>query len=249
MALAIREALSTQGTAHLPVDAALKVLDADLEQLQSFWRNDPDGGRQTFLRFTAMLDSTDSLRAAQRDMMDRLVQVAATALADRAGVSAEDPEPQIVAHAILGLWPVQYAALRRLTGTSASTDELVEAVRGGRTPGGPPDRRRPVVVQRDGRQPRQPRAAQGRRRGSTQRRPAGRRRPAAGPRRVQGASAGGQGARGRPTAADRAGAPSGDGRQAAPSGCRPATSAPRPGATRAAGPDLLIRSPLSGHVR
>ena len=46
-------------------------------------------------------------------MMDRLVQVTAEAMAARAGLSPDDPEPQIAAHAILGLWRIQFQALRR----------------------------------------------------------------------------------------------------------------------------------------
>jgi AcrR family transcriptional regulator len=129
MAAAIRRALGAQATARSPVDAAIEVLDQDLDQLEAFWRIDPDTGLTMFLRFATLIDSTDSLRAAQRDMMDRLVQVAAQAMADRAGVNPDDPEPQIAAHAILGLWQVQYGALRRHAEQAGTIDELLNAVR------------------------------------------------------------------------------------------------------------------------
>ena len=80
-------------------------------------------------RFMDLVESTPSLRAAQRDMMDRLVQVAAEAMADRAGVSPDDPEPQIAAHAILGLWRIQFQAIRLLSAGARDFDEVYEEVR------------------------------------------------------------------------------------------------------------------------
>jgi len=75
-----------------------------------------------------LIESTPSLRAAQRDMMDRLVQVAAEAMADRAGVSPDDPEPQIAAAAMLGLWRIQFQALRLSMAGSRSFEEVYEEV-------------------------------------------------------------------------------------------------------------------------
>ena len=62
-------------------------------------------------------------------MMDRLVQVAAAAMAARAGVSPDDPEPQIAAHAILGLWRVQFQAIRLLSVGATDFEEVYEGVR------------------------------------------------------------------------------------------------------------------------
>jgi hypothetical protein len=81
-----------------------------------------------FERFVDLIESTPSLRAAQRDMMDRLVQVAAEAMADRAGVSPDDPEPQIAAAAMLGLWRIQFHALRLSMTGARSFDEVYEEV-------------------------------------------------------------------------------------------------------------------------
>ena len=78
------------------------------------------------------IESTPSLRAAQRDMMDRLVQVAAEAMAARAGVDPDDPEPQIAAHAILGLWRVQFRpwqVLRRQSHRREVRDAVIDDVR------------------------------------------------------------------------------------------------------------------------
>jgi hypothetical protein len=57
-------------------------------------------------------------------MMDRLVEVAAQAMAARAGVDPEDPEPQIAADAILGLWRVQYRATLRYSDGTYSPAEV-----------------------------------------------------------------------------------------------------------------------------
>jgi hypothetical protein len=46
-------------------------------------------------------------------MMERSAAVAAEALAARAGMAADDPEPQIAARALLGLWRVQGDSLRK----------------------------------------------------------------------------------------------------------------------------------------
>jgi hypothetical protein len=75
-----------------------------------------------------MLENTPPLRAAQRDMMDRLVDVAAESMAARAGVDPDDPEPQIAADALLGLWRVQYRAMRKYSDGKRSAAEVRDRV-------------------------------------------------------------------------------------------------------------------------
>jgi AcrR family transcriptional regulator len=113
MADAIRCALGPDAATPHPIDAALDVLAADLHDITGSLSANGDDGLATLRRFAELLDSTPSLRAAQRDMENRLVQVAAHAMADRAAIDPDEPEPQIAAHAILGLWRIQFAALRR----------------------------------------------------------------------------------------------------------------------------------------
>jgi hypothetical protein len=81
-----------------------------------------------YRRFTDLVDSTPSLRAAQRDGWDHLVRVAAEATAARAGVSPDDPEPQIAAHAILGLWRVQFDSMHRYADGRHTPDEVFAKV-------------------------------------------------------------------------------------------------------------------------
>ena len=50
--------------------------------------------------------------------MDQFTAVAAAIMAERAGMSPDDPEPQIAATALLGLWRIQFQSLSRyLDGT------------------------------------------------------------------------------------------------------------------------------------
>jgi len=60
--------------------------------------------------------------------MDQFVSVATPILAARAAMSTDDPEPQIAARALLGLWHVQANSLRKhLDGarTPAEVHDLV----------------------------------------------------------------------------------------------------------------------------
>jgi MftR C-terminal domain len=83
-------------------------------------QDDPGQAARAMRRFGDLIRATPSLRAYQADMMDQFVSVAAEILAARAGTSADDPEPQIAARALLGLWHVQAESLRQhLDGTAA----------------------------------------------------------------------------------------------------------------------------------
>jgi AcrR family transcriptional regulator len=97
-----------------PVDAALKILERELAGLTTLLtrQNDPAQAAQSILRFGDLIRATPSLRAYQAEMMEQFAAVAAQILAERAGQSADDPEPQAAARALLGLWPVQANSLR-----------------------------------------------------------------------------------------------------------------------------------------
>ena len=98
-----------------PVDAALQILERELAGLTTLLtsQNDPAQAAQSILRFGDLIRATPSLRAYQSDMMDQFVTVATQILAERAALSPGDPEPQIAARALLGLWHVQAESLRR----------------------------------------------------------------------------------------------------------------------------------------
>jgi AcrR family transcriptional regulator len=115
-----------------PVQAALAILDRELAGLTAWLagQDDPGQAAQAMRRFGDLIRVTPSLRAYQSDMMSQFVSVAAEILAMRAGMSATDPEPQIAARALLGLWHVQAESLRQhLDGSTAPgrIHELVNA--------------------------------------------------------------------------------------------------------------------------
>jgi AcrR family transcriptional regulator len=103
-----------------PVEAALRLLDAELATATQ-------APMEGYRRFGDLIRSTPSLRAYQNAMMDRFVQVAAETLASRTGADPADPEPQIAAIALLGLWRIQFDSLRRHTGTPAEVRAAVTA--------------------------------------------------------------------------------------------------------------------------
>jgi AcrR family transcriptional regulator len=98
-----------------PVDAALRLLAQELHVMTDAFssQDDPRLAATSVLRFGDLIRATPSLRAYMSDMMDQCVSVAAGLLAGRAGLSPEDPEPQIAARALLGLWHVQAESLRK----------------------------------------------------------------------------------------------------------------------------------------
>ena len=113
-----------------PVQAVLRILSDEMRSITAWLAAQPDQERaeSLLLRFGMLTRSTPSLRAYQRDMADRQVAAAAAILAERAGTGPDEPEPQIAATALLGLWPVQFQALRRHLGGGLDPDQLHAAV-------------------------------------------------------------------------------------------------------------------------
>ena len=113
-----------------PAEAALRILDRELNAMTT-WLNsqdDPAEAAEAIRRFGDLIRATPSLRAYQSDMMDQFVSLAAEILAARAGMQADDPEPQIAARALLGLWHVQGESLRKhLSGAPGQVREMVTA--------------------------------------------------------------------------------------------------------------------------
>ena len=113
-----------------PVDAVLRILSDELHGITSWLtaQDDPVLAGATILRFGRLLRSTPALRAYQRDMADQQVAVAAAILAERTGTGPGDPEPQIAATALLGLWPIQFQALGRHLDGTRTPEQLHAAV-------------------------------------------------------------------------------------------------------------------------
>jgi AcrR family transcriptional regulator len=113
-----------------PVASALRILDRELASMTTWLaaQDDAEQAARAFLRFGDLIRTTPSLRAYQSDMMDQLVAVAAEVLAARAGMSADDPEPQIAARALLALWRVQAESLRKHMAASHEFPQIYHSV-------------------------------------------------------------------------------------------------------------------------
>jgi transcriptional regulator MftR-like protein len=61
-------------------------------------------------------------------MLERLVAAAAEVLAERTNTNASDPEPQIVATCLLGLWQVQFAGMARYADDVRTAVQIRDAV-------------------------------------------------------------------------------------------------------------------------
>ena len=113
-----------------PVQAALAMLDRELAGMTGWLaaQDDPGQAAQAIRRFDDLIRAAPSLRAYQADMMSQFVSVASEVLAVRAGMSTDDPEPQIAARALLGLWHIQAESLRRHLHGSAAPSRIRELV-------------------------------------------------------------------------------------------------------------------------
>jgi AcrR family transcriptional regulator len=113
---ATAEALRTHlsNPALPPVTAMLTVLDHERHGVVASLTADTDQDRALarYQKFGDLIRHTPSLRAYRSDTADRFVDIAAEVLAVRTGMRPDDPEPQIVAATLLGLWRVQFRALR-----------------------------------------------------------------------------------------------------------------------------------------
>ena len=140
---ALRTGLGDRGQG--PVEAVLAILAGELGGMTGLLRGPREVGasdagvgrdagaeeavrRQAVRRFGDLIRATPALRAYQADMMERSISVATGILAARAGLTPDDPEPQIAARALLGLWRVQADSLRKHLDHAATPARLHELV-------------------------------------------------------------------------------------------------------------------------
>jgi AcrR family transcriptional regulator len=115
-----------------PVKAMLAVLDQERHGVVASLTADTDTDRALaqYQRFGDLIRSTPSLRAYRSEAADRFVDIAAEVLATRTGLRPDDPEPQIAAAALLGLWRLQFRALRTHLRPGRPLSAAIDAVAG-----------------------------------------------------------------------------------------------------------------------
>jgi AcrR family transcriptional regulator len=98
-----------------PVDAVRGILADELAALTSWLDSQDDTAAAigSVRRFGELIATTPALRAYHNDTMNELVTITSGLLAERVGLNADDPGPQIAATALLGLWAVHFTALRK----------------------------------------------------------------------------------------------------------------------------------------
>jgi AcrR family transcriptional regulator len=128
MAQQLRKALGRREPMLSPIAAAVEIIVADADEMCQEWAEDEAVSLPLVRQFAEMIEDTPALRAAQHAMTERLVQVAAEAMAERAGLDPDAPEPQIAATAIVGLMGIQFQAMRRYADEGLTIDEFRAAV-------------------------------------------------------------------------------------------------------------------------
>jgi len=127
-AKALRSGLADTG--QHPVDAVRRILAGELAALTAWLeaQSDPAEAAETVRQFGRLIATTPALRAYQNDTMNELVTTTTDLLAKRAGLDADDPEPQIAASALIGLWGVHFTALRKYLDGVRSPAAVYQAV-------------------------------------------------------------------------------------------------------------------------
>jgi AcrR family transcriptional regulator len=117
-------------SARPPLEAVLGILADELGAWVSWLRaqKNPARTRARWRKFGGLIYTTPSLRAYQSEMNDQLVALATRVLADRAGMGPADPEPQIAAIALLGLWKVQFRAMSVHLDDVSTPEQIQDAV-------------------------------------------------------------------------------------------------------------------------
>jgi AcrR family transcriptional regulator len=125
---ALRARLADPG-AH-PVAAVQRILAGELAVLTSWLEAQPDTAAaiDSVRRFGELIAATPALRAYNDETLRRLTMMTAGLLADRVGKAADDPEPQIAATALLGLWGVHFTALRKHLSAAGVPGAIRDAV-------------------------------------------------------------------------------------------------------------------------
>lgn len=121
----LRQALRERAPGSSPADAVERMLELELDH----YVVTEELVRPMMLEFGRLIECTPALKAGMRDLMARLIDVAAEELAREAGVDPHDPEPQIAARAVIAIWDVHMGARRRHILAGLTGAALQDAVR------------------------------------------------------------------------------------------------------------------------
>ena len=117
-------ALRERDESESPTSAVVRILREDMEHVRFL----PEAAQAWVVPFAEMVSSTPSLRAAWLELHARLTTVAAEELAAWAGIDPREPEPNIAAHALVGLQGVVFDSRLRHVESGLHGEQLHEAV-------------------------------------------------------------------------------------------------------------------------
>ena len=120
----IVDALRSRDPSVSPVEA----LRAMMEGEQRRHGPVPAGAVWMLQAFEQLLADTPALVAARRAMTNRIVTAVAETLAEGLELDPQDPEPQIVARSLIGLWEVNETSMSRHLEDGLSGQALSDAV-------------------------------------------------------------------------------------------------------------------------
>lgn len=120
----LRRCLAERGPDVSPTEAMLGMIE---DEVSRFHGIDPRMVPM-MLEFSRLVRETPALQTAMRQMTARLIEVATEALAEGAEVDPRDPEPQIAAHALVGLWDVHVSSRRRHIVDGTPPNQIQELV-------------------------------------------------------------------------------------------------------------------------
>jgi AcrR family transcriptional regulator len=125
---ALRAALADP--AMTPLEGMVQILAGELDNLTSWLETQDDKAwaAEAVQRFEAMVRDTPALQAHHRNMLQQMTAAACEVLANRAWLDPRDPEPQIAATALLGLWSVQVNSSRKYLDGCRSPAQVRDAV-------------------------------------------------------------------------------------------------------------------------
>jgi AcrR family transcriptional regulator len=125
---AIRKALGPDAGSISPVEAMVGILKDELDEFVTNIGATADAIIPQVMHFNELIENTPALKAARADMIDRFAQLSAELMAARAGVDPNDPEPQIAADALVGLWRIFHRSIVKYSGMNISSSELRDRV-------------------------------------------------------------------------------------------------------------------------